>query len=281
MIPYLSTFEQIQQEAQKLINLKIKDIRCLDEEVIINLWCAFIAVAYQKAAFFAAKYNFSGFSGKLYLLNSNRLTGAIGKCTRGGRIGLNPDLVFYQEVDLNEVILHELTHTIYFHHRIEFWQHLENLLYEEGINPVKRNFVLKPVRGQLYLACEGIDLKDINIIGEYSPKKGIRGVQMLQTVKCQRMHGDYDRTLELKKRVFYKTEICAYRKANNTTIIVDDNGEFIFTRPIWEKYMERYNISDVLQIDAYDRTYPFINQLNTRDFKVFNPHFTSANFALK
>ena len=88
MIPYLSTFEQIQQEAQKLVNLKIKDIRCLDEEVVINLWCAFIAVAYQKAAFFAAKYNFSGFSGKLYLFNSNRLTGAIGKCTRDGRIGL-------------------------------------------------------------------------------------------------------------------------------------------------------------------------------------------------
>ena len=40
MIPYLSTFEQIQQEAQKLVNLKIKDIRCLDEEVVINLWCA-------------------------------------------------------------------------------------------------------------------------------------------------------------------------------------------------------------------------------------------------
>ena len=103
MIPYLSTFEQIQQEAQKLVNLKIKDIRCLDEEVVINLWCAFIAVAYQKAAFFAAKYNFSGFSGKLYLFNSNRLTGTIGKCTRDGRIGLNPDLVFYQEVCLNEV----------------------------------------------------------------------------------------------------------------------------------------------------------------------------------
>ena len=207
------------------------------------------------------------------IINAKNVT--VSKCA------LNPDLVFYQEVDLNEVILHELTHTIYFHHRIEFWQHLENLLYEEGINPVKRNFVLKPVRGQLYLACEGIDLKDINIIGEYSPKKGIRGVRMLQTVKRQRMHGDYDRTLELKKRVFYKTEICAYRKANNTTIIVDDNGEFIFTRPVWEKYMERYNISDVLQIDAYDRTYPFINQLNTRDFKVFNPHSTSANFALK
>lgn len=281
MIPYLSTFEQIQQEAQKLINLKIKDIRCLDEEVVINLWCAFIAVAYQKAAFFAAKYNFSGFSGKLYLLNSNRLTRTIGRCTRGGLIGLNPDLVFYQEVCLNTIILHELTHTIYFHHRIEFWQHLENLLYEEGIKQVKRNFVLKPVRGQLYFAYEGIDLKDINIIGYYSPKKGIRGVQMLQTVECQRMHGDYDRSLELKKRIFYRTEICAYRKANNTTIIVDDNGEFIFTRPIWEKYMERYNISDVLQIDAYDLTHLFINQLNTRDFKVFNPHSTSANFALK
>ena len=281
MIPYLSTFEQIQQEAQKLVNLKIKDIRCLDEEVVINLWCAFIAVAYQKAAFFAAKYNFSGFSGKLYLFNSNRLTGAIGRCTRDGRIGLNPDLVFSQEVVLNEVILHELTHTIYHHHRIEFWQHLENLLYEEGINPVKRKFVLKPVRGRLYFAYEGIDLEDINIIGYYSLKKGIRGVQMLQTVECQRMHWDYDRILELKKRVFYRTEICAYRKANNTTIIVDDNGEFIFTRPIWEKYMERYNISDVLQIDAYDRTYPFINQLNTRYFKVFNPHSTSANFALK
>ena len=281
MIPYLSTFEQIQQEAQKLVNLKIKDIRCLDEEVVINLLCAFIAVAYQKAAFFAAKYNFSGFSGKLYLFNSNRLTGAIGRCTRDGRIGLNPDLVFSQEVCLNEVILHELTHTIYHHHPIEFWQHLENLLYEEGIYHVKRNFVLKQVSGRLYLACEGIDLKDINIIGEYSPKKGIRGVQMLQIDKYQRMHWDYDRILELKKRVFYRTEICAYRKANNTTIIVDDNGEFIFTRPIWEKYMERYNISDVLQIDAYDRTYPFINQLNTRDFKVFNPHSTSANFALK
>lgn len=194
---------------------------------------------------------------------------------------VKPRLVFSQEVVLNEVILHELTHTIYHHHRIEFWQHLENLLYEEGINPLKRKFVLKPVRGRLYFACEGIDLEDIKIIGYYSLKKGIRGVPMLQTVECQRMHWDYDRILELKKRVFYRTEICAYRKANNTTIIVDDNGEFIFTRPIWEKYMERYNISDVLQIDAYDRTYPFINQLNTRDFKVFNPHSISANFALK
>lgn len=281
MIPYLSTFEQIQQEAQKLVDLKIKDIRCLDEEVVINLWCAFIAVAYQKAAFFAAKYNFSGFSGKLYLFNSKGLIRSIGECTRDGRIGLNPDLVFLQEVVLNEVILHELTHTIYHHHPIEFWQHLENLLYEEGIYHVKRNFVLKQVSGRLYLACEGIDLKDMNIIGEYSPKKGIRGVQMLQIDKYQRMHWDYDRILELKKRVFYRTEICAYRKANNTTIIVDDNGEFIFTRPIWEKYMERYNISDVLQIDAYDWTHPFINQLNTRDFKVFNPHSTSANLALK
>ena len=212
--------------------------------------------------------------------NSNRLTGSIGKCRRGGLIGVKPDLVFYQEVDLNEVILHELTHTIYFHHRIEFWQHLENLLYEEGINPVKRKFVLKPVRGRLYFAYEGIDLEDINIIGYYSLKKGIRGVQMLQTVKCQRMHWDYDRILELKKRVFYRTEICAYRKANNTTIIVDDNGEFIFTRPIWEKYMERYNISDVLQFDASNWTYPFRNKLNTRDFKVFNPHSTSANITL-
>ncbi|MBO5827652.1 MAG: DUF45 domain-containing protein, partial [Paludibacteraceae bacterium] len=247
MIPYLSTFEQIQQEAQKLVNLKIKDIRCLDEEVVINLWCSFRAVAYQKAAFFASKYYFSGFSGKLYLFNSKGLIRSIGKCTRDGRIGLNPDLVFLQEVVLNEVILHELTHTLYSHHPIEFWQHLENLLYEEGIYHVKRNFVLKQVSGRLYLACEGIDLKDINIIGEYSPKKGIRGVQMLQIDKYQRMHWDYDRILELKKRVFYRTEICAYRKANNTTIIVDDNGEFIFTRPIWEKYMERYNISDVLQ----------------------------------
>lgn len=97
MIPYLSTFEQIQQEAQKLINLKIKDIPCLDEEVVINLWCAFIAVAYQKVAFFAAKYNFSGFSGKLYLFKSNRLTGIVGQCTRDGLIGLDLDLVFPPE----------------------------------------------------------------------------------------------------------------------------------------------------------------------------------------
>ena len=55
-----------------------------------------------------------------------------GLCTRDGRIELSPKILLMPESYMDAVILHELAHLKYFHHRKSFWRFLSELLGEDA-----------------------------------------------------------------------------------------------------------------------------------------------------
>ena len=55
-----------------------------------------------------------------------------GLCTRDGRIELSPKILLMPESYMDAVILHELAHLKYFHHRKSFWKFLSELLGEDA-----------------------------------------------------------------------------------------------------------------------------------------------------
>ena len=52
----------------------------------------------------------------------------MGNCSWKKEIRLAPIIVLFPQVYLDEVILHEMAHLKYMHHRKSFWQHLSSLL---------------------------------------------------------------------------------------------------------------------------------------------------------
>ena len=55
-----------------------------------------------------------------------------GCCFRDGRIELSPKILLMPESYMDSVILHELAHLKYFHHRKSFWRFLSELLGEDA-----------------------------------------------------------------------------------------------------------------------------------------------------
>ncbi len=271
MIPILLTFEQIHQEAQRLIDFKITDIRHLDEAYVINLMCAFIAIAYKMVTAYAKKYNLSGFNGKLDLINSKR---AGGRCSDQGRISLNPMVVFGNERCLRYIVLHELAHTKHHHHRVEFWEYLQQILYAEKIiNEVKPFKLLTDSYGhlQLYWGYEQVTGNSWDQM-IYQAKEGFKYIEFLPSSDYYGENGNIDKKLALISRVFAKEKILKYRKADNNTFLADDDGAGLPLLPIWDEYIDGYNIRsffdykmDVLGVARFKKS------MNARDFKTFVP----------
>lgn len=272
MIPILLTFEQIQQEAKRLIDLKISDIRHLDEDYVVNLLCAFIAVAYKMTTAYAEKYNLTGFNGKLDLINSKR---AGGRCSDQGRISLNPMVVFGNERCLRYIVLHELAHTKHHHHRVEFWEYLQQILYAEKIiNEVKPFKLVTDSYGRLQLYWG-----DKQVTGnsweqmKYQAKEGFKYIEFLPSSDYYGENGNIDKKLALISRVFVNEKLSEYRKAKNNTYLVDDENTPLSMRPIWDKYIDIYGIRSffILTMDMWSLARSKDTRLNVREFKVFEP----------
>ena len=272
MIPTLLSFEQIQQEAKRLVELRITDIRHLDEEYVVNLLCAFIAVANKMTNSYAEKYNLTGFNGKLSVVNSKR---AGGRCSDVGQISLNPMVVFGNEQYLRYIILHELAHTKFHHHRVEFWEYLQQLLYSENIiNEVKPFRLVVDSHGhlQLYWGEEQITGNSWRNMF-YRTKEGYGDISFLPDSGYAGEDGISDKKSALMSRVFEKEKLSKYRKAKNNTYLVDNENIPLSMRPIWDKYIDIYGIRSffVLTMDMWSLARSKDTRLNVREFKVFVP----------
>ena len=272
MIPTLLTIEQIHQEARRLVDLKITDIRHLDEEFVVNLLCAFMAVAHKMTSSYAEKYNLTGFNGKLSVVNSKR---AGGRCSDVGQISLNPMVIFGDEQFLRYIILHELAHTKYHHHRVEFWEYLQHILYAENIiNEVKpfRLVVDSHRHLQLYWGDEQITGNSWRNMF-YRAKERYGDISFLPDSGYAGEDGITEKKSALMNRVFEKEKLSKYRKAKNNTYLVDDENIPLSMRPIWDKYIDIYGIRSffVLTMDMWSLARSKDTRLNVREFKVFVP----------
>lgn len=255
MPPYLSNFEQIHHEAVRLAGHKMNEIRNMDEEFIINACCACVAVAYTKIQKYGEKY-FGGFSSKINLFYHKLCQGRYH--FESGNISINPDVIFSKEECFNEVLLHELTHSIYHDHRIEFWQHLQHLLYLEGLIKEKKDFRI----------CEQS--------GSYAVYYGDRRINNGKRIMMRFIEtggGCWSDNIEsLFRRVFYYQDLLRYRKTG-TSYLIDDNNNFISMEPIWRKYVLRYNIDPIflLQMSCMDEDRMRKNAVNFNNYETFKP----------
>lgn len=272
MIPTLLSFEQIQQEAKRLIELRITDIRHIDEEFVVNLLCAFIAVAHKMTTDYTKKYNLTGFNGKLSVVNSKR---AGGRCSDVGQISLNPMVVFGNEQFFRYIILHELAHTKYHHHRVEFWEYLQHILYAEKIiDEVKPFRLVVDLNGylQLYRGDEQITGNSWRSMF-YREKEGYGEISFLLASGYAGEEGVTEKKSALLSRVFEKEKLSEYRRAKNNTYLVDDENTPLSMCPIWDKYIDIYGIRSffVLTMDMWSLARTKDTRLNIREFKAFVP----------
>jgi len=245
MIPYLSDFEQIQQEAIRLSSNKIQDIRRLDEDYVVNLCCAFIAIARDRINMYVEKYKFNKFSGKLLLVGGNRI---LGKHTNAGSIYLNPMLIFGSGRYFNYVILHELTHSVYFHHRIEFWQYLQHLMYSEGLVSIEKPFRLEEEDKCLYLYHGEKKVSDY-WLNRYTKEDGFGKVSLLPDSEIPAMSMKQN---AMFYRVFNKSKLSRYRKFDNSAYLVGADGQVMPILPVWEQYTEKYHLASCLELKNWD-----------------------------
>lgn len=255
--PYLSNFEQIHHEAIRLAGYKMNEICNMDEEYIINVLCAFVAVAYNKIQKYAEKY-FGGFSNKINLFYNKLVMGRYDFVS--GNISINPDIIFYEEDVFDEVLLHELTHSIYHDHRIEFWQHLQHLFYLEGLIKEEKEFRISEQSGSraVYYGERKIGNNDQRIMMHFVENSG---------------SDRYDNIEKLFRRVFYYQDIMRYRKTGTSSYLIDDNNNFISMEPIWRKYALRYNIEPIflLQMSCMDEDRMRRNSVNVNNYETFKP----------
>ena len=251
MIPYLSDFEQIQQEAIRLSSNKIQDIRKLDEDYVVNLCCALVAIARDKIAEYVEKYKFDSFSGKLLLIGGNRI---LGKYTNTGSICLNPMLIFGSDRYFNYVILHELTHTVYFHHRIEFWQYLQHLMYSEGLVSKEMPFRLVEEDKCLYLYHGEKNVTDY-WLNRYTKEDGFGKVSLLPDSEIPVMSM---KQKAIFYRVFNKNKLSMYRKVGNSAYLVGADGQVMPMLPVWEQYTEKYHLASCLELKNWDYMSPLL-----------------------
>lgn len=275
MVPYLSNFDQIKQEAYRLLSYSLPEIRSMDEEYVINLCCAFVASAHKKLTEYSNKY-FGGELGEVYLLWNQYLWGQC--CGRGGNIGLNPIMIFRaEENQICETLMHELTHYIHHQHHLPFWQHLQHLLFLEGL--IAEEKPLRPeeseVKGRyvLYLGEE-----KVTDFWFYSESYGFKGLHFVQP---DGKYSDMDIQIENKRlieeillqKLFKYQDLIVWRRANNSaTFLVDDAGNFIPMRPLWDKYIERYHLKSVLRLRFYNPSVAKkVKHININDYKPFRP----------
>lgn len=275
MVPYLSNFDQIKQEAYRLLGYSLPEIRSMDEEYVINLCCAFVASAHKKLTEYSNKY-FGGELGDVYLLWNQYAWGEC--CGRGGNIGLNPIMIFKSEENqICETLMHELTHYIHHHHQILFLQHLQHLLYLEGLIAEEKPLRLeeRDIKGQydLYLGEE-----KVTTIWYYSQSAGYRWLHFVQP---DGKYSDLDTQIEEKRlkeeillqKLFKYQDLIVWRRANNSaTFLVDDAGDFIPMRPLWDKYIEIYHLESVLRLRFYNPSVAKnIKRININNYKPFRP----------
>ena len=245
MMTYLSDFEQIQQEAIGLSLKKMQDIRRLDEDYVVNLCCALVAIARDRIAGYVEKYKFDRFSGRLQLVGGNRI---FGKYTNTGSICLNPMLIFGSYRYFNYVILHELTHTVYFHHRIEFWQYLQHLMYSEGLVSKEMPFRLEEENKCLYLYHGERKVTDY-WLNRYTKEAGFGKVSLLPDSEIPVMSM---KQKAIFYRVFNGNKLSRYRRFDNSTYLVGANGQVIPMLPVWEQYIEKYHLASCLELKNWD-----------------------------
>ena len=147
MEPYLTTFEEIQAEAKRLQQFTAYRIKKMDIEMFINLYCAYAKWIGDNLARYCQKYKYLCTEYGLY-----RLTHC-GGCCCGNTVDIDFKTLFSAELSVREVLLHELAHTIFLNHEIEFWNQLASTLKSEKLiteNPV---FEIKSIKLK-YSNCE-------------------------------------------------------------------------------------------------------------------------------
>lgn len=253
MVNFLTTFDEIQEEAVRLLSLRPCEIKKLDAEIVINLYCAFAKWVGSHIAEYADKYNYP-----CYGFRIERIHKYLGYCS-GKWITIDINSMFLSEINLKELILHELTYVIHYNYEPEFWNQLvsnlnaENLL-EEGnkdhIFEVRVNnygvrllydngnrvgvcFQSKDalVRG-IYVNIDGYNLTHQQYIYKQLPRLGILWNRIMDK------NGN--------RRLLDMSRLC-------------DNGWHLPLWDVWNKYFERYGLFElnVPMCDDIFRIKPF------------------------
>ena len=140
MEPYLTTFEEIQAKAKRLQQFTAYRIKKMDIEVYINLYCAYAKWIGDNLAMYCQKYKYCCTE-----LRLERLTGKAGYCD-GKEIVIDFKTLYSPELSVREILLHELAHTIYNHHEIEFWNQLASTLKSEKLITKIPVFEIKSIK---------------------------------------------------------------------------------------------------------------------------------------
>ena len=239
MVNYLTTFDEIQAEAIRLLSLRPCEIKKLDVGVVMNLYCAFAKWVGSHIAEFASKYNYPCCGFSIERVHKNK--SLLGYCY-GNYVSIDIKAMFISEINLKELILHEMTHTIHHNHEPEFWNKLvlslngENLL-EEG----NKNHVF-----EIRINNDGVrELYDNRKrVGVYYLSKDARGMYVHPTIigyhvtHQQFRYKQLSRQRGLWNRILHKN---GERRELDMSRLCD-NGWHLPLWDVWNEYFERYGL---------------------------------------
>ena len=236
--------QEIKAEAKALKKLTPYRIKKMDIEIFINLYCAYAKWIGDNLARFSEKYNYDIYGYRLD--NPIGLNGYFD----GNHVGVHFDTLFtYREIGIKELLLHELAHTKFHHHEVEFWNQLVFTLNEENLLFNDRIHVFKT---ETKISGERVLLDNGNLFGIY--KKDTCKMESCSNLTMDLQYGTQanGRTVlaivgkVLKRgsiRWLYRAELC-------------ENEKHMPLWPMWKRYMESYGLFDSkLKFDFYIKNY--------------------------
>lgn len=230
MEKHLITFEEIKAKANALKKLTPYRIKIMDIEIFINLYCAYAKWIGDNLACFSEKYNYDMYHG---FSLENRIRN--GSCD-GTMVRINfKTLFWYGEIGIKELLLHELAHTKYNNHEVEFWNQLvftlneENLLFNNRIHVFETKTTINGERvllnngryfGLYYKNCHNMAMCNRVTMDRCK----CENVQTVSAIVGKVLHGGRRRWLDMS--------------------VLCENGKHMPLWSTWERYMECYGLLD-------------------------------------
>lgn len=234
----MTSFDEIQAEASRLLALSSYRIKKIDVEPIINLYCAFAKWIGNQLELYAKKYDYNCTAYRL-----ERLYYKIGYCHgKVVSIALNCLFDYSSEKNIKEILLHELAHTIFPNHEPEFWQQLvgtlngENLLDENNKNHVFEIRINENGERELY--DNGIAVSQFtssgNMRGGWSLTHSYEQLRSQRDPERWLSHDDRAMRALMSRVIDAKGERRMEDKCHQSSL-----------SPIWNDFLERYGLYEI------------------------------------
>ena len=243
---YLTTFEEIQAEAIRLRQFSAYQIKKMNVEIFINLYCAYAKWIGDNLAIYSQKYKYDFTEFRL-----ERMTGKDGYCA-WDTIAINYKTLYSSEPSTRECLLHELAHTIYHNHEVEFWNQLASTLKSEKLITEIPVFEIKSIKLEYSNCVDRALFCNGELFGVYYQSKTAVGMRY-----CGRLIGnknsfqpfEFDTWLHNRKsmsaimsRVF---DVRGKRKQFDNKIL-SENGCHMSLMPIWNSYYDYYGLDSLI-----------------------------------